>query len=135
MVGLLLVGHSGDVVRGVLAMVAQAAPNVPAAGAGGLGDGRLGTDALAVTDALRTVLAAAGEDGVLAFLDLGSAALALDIALDEVGEPLAGRVAVTEAPFVEGAVLAAVAAASGASLAAVAEAAERAPLVPKVARD
>jgi PTS hybrid protein len=84
---------------------------------------------------MRDVLDAAGDDGVLALLDLGSASLALDLALDELGEPLRSRVRVTEAPFVEGAVLAAVAAASGAGLAAVAEAAERAPLMPKLARD
>ena len=39
-------------------------------------------------------------------LDLGSAALALDIALDELAADARARVRVTEAPFVEGAVVA-----------------------------
>src|SRR5688572_9385750 len=81
-VGLVLVGHSAEVVRGIAAMVAQAAPAVPVAAAGGLSGGRLRTNALEVGDALRSVLAVA-DDGVLALLDLGSAWLALEIALDE----------------------------------------------------
>ena len=46
-------------------------------------------------------------------LDLGSAALAVDIALDGLAAPDRALVRVTEAPFVEGAILAAVAAAGG----------------------
>lgn len=115
MVGLLLVGHSADVVRGVLAMIEQAAPGVPVAGAGGLGGGRLGTNGVDVALALGDVLAAAG-DGVLVLLDLGSASMAIDIALEELEPAAAGRVRVTEAAFLEGAVLGAIAARAGGSL-------------------
>ena len=82
MVGLVLVGHSAEVVRGLVAMVAQAAPGVPVAGAGGLSGGRLGTDATEVSRALASALAAAGDDGVVVLLDLGSASMALEIALE-----------------------------------------------------
>ena len=116
MVGLVLVAHSADVVRGVAAMVAQAAPGVPVDGAGGLSGGRLGTNGLEVADALRRVLAASGRDGVLVFLDLGSAAMAVDLALDELDPADRALVRLTEAPFVEGAVLAAVTAAGGAGI-------------------
>ena len=131
MVGVVLVGHSRDVVRGLIAMIQQAAPGVPVAGAGGLGRARLGTNGLEVADAIRQVLGAAGADGALVLLDLGSAAMALDLALDELGEDTRARVQVTEAAFVEGAVLAAVTAAGGASLDEVASAAERALELPK----
>ena len=116
MIGLVLVAHSADLVRGLVAMVAQAAPGVPVAGAGGLGGGRLGTNGLEVAAALREVLAATGGDGVLVLLDLGSASLAAEVAFDELEPAERARVRLTEAPFVEGAVLAAVAARGGASL-------------------
>ncbi len=135
MVGLVLVAHSEDLVRGLAAMVAQAAPAVTVAGAGGLRGGRLGTDGLAVADALRLGLAATGGDGVLVLLDLGSASLALDIALDELDPGARDLVRVTEAPFVEGAILAAIEASRGGGLEAVAAAAERAGALPKRPRD
>ncbi len=134
MVGLLLVGHSADVVRGVLAMVAQAAPAVPTGGAGGLAGGRLGTNAVDATEALRATLEASGGDGVVALLDLGSAAMALEIALEALEPGERERVMATDAPFVEGAVLAAVASAGGASLAGVRAAAESARAMAKLPR-
>jgi phosphoenolpyruvate---glycerone phosphotransferase subunit DhaM len=134
-VGLVLVGHSADVVRGLAAMVVQVAPGVPVAGAGGLAGGRLGTNGLEVAEALRHTLREAGDDGVLVLLDLGSASLALDVALDELRAGEGARVRVTEAPFVEGAVLAAVESGAGGDLAAVAAAAERAAGLPKRPRD
>jgi dihydroxyacetone kinase phosphotransfer subunit len=134
-IGLVLVAHSSDVVRGVIAMVRQAAPGVPVDGAGGLGGGRLGTNGLEVANALRRVLAANGRDGILVLLDLGSASMAVDLALDELDRADRGLVRLTEAPIVEGAVLAAVAAAAGAGIDAVAAAAERAGTMPKLPRD
>ncbi len=135
MIGLVVVAHSADVVRGVVAMVAQAAPDVPVDGAGGLSGGRLGTNGLEVADALRRVLEANGRDDILVLLDLGSASMAVDLALDELDRADRALIRVTEAPIVEGAVLAAVAAAGGASVDAVAAAAERAGTLPKLPRD
>ena len=135
MIGLVLVAHSADVVRGVVAMVVQAAPDVPVDGAGGLSGGRLGTNGLEVADALRRVLEANGRDEILVLLDLGSASMAVDLALDELDRADRALIRLTEAPIVEGAVLAAVAAAGGASLDAVAAAAERARTLPKLPRD
>ena len=105
MVGLVLVGHSAAVVDGLAAMVRQAAPGVPVEAAGGLcGVAGSGTSGPTSPARCRRALAAAGEAGVVVLLDLGSAALALDIALDELGDEARARVRVTEAPFVEGAV-------------------------------
>jgi PTS hybrid protein len=135
MIGLVLVAHSADVVRGVVAMVMQAAPDVPVDGAGGLSGGRLGTNGLEVAGALRRVLEANGRDGILVLLDLGSASMAVDLALDELDRADRALVRLTEAPIVEGAVLAAVAAAGGAGVDAVAAAAERARTLSKLPRD
>jgi dihydroxyacetone kinase phosphotransfer subunit len=131
-VGVVVVGHSAEVARGLMGMLAQAAPGVPAGGAGGLSGGRLGTNADEVAAVLRTVLAQTGGDGVLVLLDLGSAGMAIEIALDDLAPDERARVSVSAAPFVEGAVLAAVTAAQGASLAEVRAAAESAIDLPKL---
>jgi dihydroxyacetone kinase phosphotransfer subunit len=134
-VGLVLVGHSADVVRGLAAMVRQVAPHVPVEGAAGLSGGRLGTSGIDVAAALRRAIDASGGSGIVVLLDLGSAALAVDIALDGLATSDQARVRVTEAPFVEGAILAAVAAAGGADLDAVVTAADGASALPKLPRD
>jgi dihydroxyacetone kinase phosphotransfer subunit len=108
MVGLVLVSHSGTLVEGLRDMVVQVAgDSVPVATAGGTEDGRLGTSAPRIADALRTVLDA-GVDAALVLLDLGSAALSLELALEELDPSDRARVRVSEAPLVEGAILAAV---------------------------
>lgn len=135
MVGIVVVGHSADVTRGVVAMMAQAAPVVPAGGAGGLSGGRLGTNAEEVAAVLRVILGRADGDDVLVLLDLGSAAMALEMALEELAPEERTRVIVSEGPFVEGAVAAAVAAAHGGTPTAVRAAAESALERPKLPRD
>jgi phosphoenolpyruvate---glycerone phosphotransferase subunit DhaM len=134
-IGLVLVGHSADVVAGLSAMIHQAAPGVPVEVAGGLSGGRLGTSAIDVEGALRRALQATAGGAVVVLLDLGSAALALDIALDAVGPEARPRIHVTEAPFVEGAVLAAVASQGGGDVTAVVASAEGAMRMPKLPRD
>ena len=58
----------------------------------------------------------ASPDGVVVLLDLGSAALSLELALEDLDPVDRDRVLVSEAPLVEGAILAAVQASIGASL-------------------
>lgn len=135
MVGLVLVGHSAEVVAGLAAMIRQAAPGVTVEVAGGLSGGRLGTSGPDVATALRRALASTHPDAVVVFLDLGSAALALDIALEALDEGERARVRVTEAPFVEGAVIAGVAAAGGGDADVVVAAAEGTMRMPKLPRD
>ncbi len=121
--GLVLISHSGTLAEGLREMVAQVAGDDVAVGtAGGTEDGRLGTSAPRIAAALRSTLAASPE-GVLVLLDLGSAALSLELALEELQPTDRDRVQVSEAPLVEGAVLAAVQASIGATLAEVAVAA------------
>jgi dihydroxyacetone kinase phosphotransfer subunit len=130
----MLISHSGAVVEGLRDMVAQVAgDDVPVGIAGGTGDGRLGTSAPLISAALQTTLAAS-DGGVLVLLDLGSAALSLELALEDLDEADRERVRVTEAPLVEGSILAAVQASVGASLAEVAAAAEEATSMAKLPR-
>ena len=89
----------------------------------------LGTDATAVARAIDEVWS---EDGVLVLMDLGSAVLSAELALDLLPEERRARVLLTEAPLVEGAVAAAVAAALGEPLEKVADEA-RGGLAPKAA--
>ena len=69
------------------------------------------------------------RDGVEA--DLGSAVLSVKVALEELDDAVREQVRLVDAPFVEGAVAAAVTAATGADLAAVAAAAEQARTIRK----
>ena len=132
--GLVLVSHSGTLVEGLRDMVAQVAgEDVPVAIAGGTEDGRLGTSAPRITAALRSALDA-GADEVLVLLDLGSAALSLELAIDDLPEADRSRVHISEAPLVEGAILAAVQASVGAGIDEVVTAAAGAATMPKLPR-
>lgn len=132
LVGLVLVSHSALIAAGLRDMVAQVAgPDVPVTTAGGTDDGRLGTSAPRITDAIQAALDA-GADQAIILLDLGSAALSLELALEELGPDVRARIQVSEAPLVEGAILAAVQASIGAGLADVAEAAAGAATMSKM---
>jgi PTS hybrid protein len=134
MVGLVLISHSGTLVEGLREMVAQVAgDDVPVATAGGTQDGRLGTSAPQIAAAIHEALDA-GADDALVLLDLGSAALSLELALEEFDPIDRARVRITEAPLVEGAVLAAVQASIGGSIDEVAAAAEGAATMAKLPR-
>jgi len=136
-VSLVLVSHSATLVEGLREMVAQVAgADVRVTTAGGTEDGRLGTSAPRIADAIREAAGPAGPSragGVLVLLDLGSAALSLEIALEELDEATRSIVRVSEAPLVEGAVIAAVQASTGASLDQVAAAAMTAATMSKFA--
>jgi PTS hybrid protein len=127
MVGIVLVSHSSRLVDGLAELLTQiGSSEVPVAVAGGTADGGLGTSVDLVTAAIAS---ADRGDGVVIIPDLGSAVLTVKSVL----EGVAGRsVVLVDAPFVEGAVAAAVTAASGAKLDAVVRAAEEARHVPKL---
>lgn len=131
--GIVLVSHSGTLADGLRDMVSQVAgADVPVATAGGTEDGRLGTSAPRIAEAVRAVLD--GADTAVVLLDLGSAALSLELALEELSDTDRQRVRVTEAPLVEGAILAAVQASVGATIDEVVAAAESAASMAKLPR-
>ncbi|WP_423225211.1 phosphoenolpyruvate--protein phosphotransferase [Candidatus Amarolinea aalborgensis] len=130
MVGLVIVSHSYSLAQGVLELTRQmATPGVKIAAAGGLDDPdhSLGTDPFLVQRAIEAV---DDPDGVLVLMDLGSAILSAEMALDFVTEETRQRVLLCEAPLVEGALAAAVQAGLGSSLA-VTAAEARSALLPK----
>jgi PTS hybrid protein len=125
MVGLVLVSHSATLAAGLVELIAQLAPDVTVVTAAGTSDGRIGTSPDDVAAALP---AADAGDGVVIIPDLGSAVLSVRVALEDVDE---NRFVLVDAPFVEGAVSAAVTAGTGATLAEVVAAAEEARTIGK----
>lgn len=126
MVGIVLISHSGGLAAGAVELATQIAGEARVIGAGGTDDGRLGTS----PDRIAAAIAAADSgDGVLLIPDLGSAVLSARAVLADMD---GARVVLADAPFVEGAVAAAVAAGGGLDLAAVASAAEEARHVRKL---
>jgi phosphoenolpyruvate-protein phosphotransferase/dihydroxyacetone kinase phosphotransfer subunit len=111
-VGIVIVSHSGTLAAGVRELAAEmAGPDVRLELAGGLAEeGALGTDAVRVAEAIGR---ADSGDGVLVLMDLGSAVLSAEIALDFLTPEQRKSVLLCEAPLVEGAVAAAVAARLG----------------------
>lgn len=126
MIGLVIVSHSARLAEGVCELarqVAQGKVGIAAAGGTADPDNPIGTDAFQVLQAIESVYS---EDGVLVLMDLGSAVLSAETAVELLGEPRQSHVQLCAAPLVEGAVAAASLAAAGANLAEVALEARRA---------
>ncbi|ONM49835.1 phosphoenolpyruvate--protein phosphotransferase [Nocardia donostiensis] len=130
MIGIVVVSHSRPLAHAAVDLATQMlhGERVRIEIAAGLaeepsGDDKalLGTDALAVADA---IAAADTGEGVLVLMDLGSAILSAELALDLM--PTAPEVKLCAAPLVEGLVAASVAAAGGATLTEAANEAENA---------
>ncbi|HVH62057.1 MAG TPA: dihydroxyacetone kinase phosphoryl donor subunit DhaM [Candidatus Dormibacteraeota bacterium] len=122
MVGIVLVSHSFELANGLAAMAAQVAgAEVRVEPAGGGPDGTLGTTGSAVWQAIER--ADCGH-GVVVLADLGSSILTVRHLLEE-GRGN-GHIRLVDAPFVEGAIAAAVMSSAGQELEAVARAAEEA---------
>ena len=120
MTGLVVVSHSDALARAAVVLARQmiTGDGVAIGVAAGLDDGGLGTDAVAIAEA---VAATDDGSGVVVLMDLGSAVLSAEMALELIDPDLAERVLLCPAPLVEGLVAAAVAAAGGASPVAVAQ--------------
>jgi PTS hybrid protein len=126
-VGIVLVSHSSEIASGLAQLAGQMAGDaVRIEGVGGGPEGGLGTSGDHVREALSR---ADAGDGVVVLGDLGSAILTVRHVLDRNGN---GHIRLVDAPFVEGAVAAAVTASVGSSLEDVAKAAEDARGVSKL---
>ena len=114
MVGIVVVSHSDALAEGVVTLAREmGGEDLALIAAGGTDEpGVLGTDATRVMAAIEQAMS---PDGVLVLMDLGSALMSTELAVDLLGDT-PGRVVLSEAPLVEGTVAAAASASGGASL-------------------
>jgi dihydroxyacetone kinase DhaKLM complex PTS-EIIA-like component DhaM len=155
-VGLVLVSHSVEIAEGVRALAEQMAREpIPIVAVGGLrqddGSYVIGTDTERIRQAILEVINSsenqsgnpAGSastttsghvDGVLVLVDLGSAVMSAETAIELTPADVQAKCLISNAPLVEGAIVAAIEASLGRSLVEVNRAAEEACHVRKVQR-
>jgi dihydroxyacetone kinase phosphotransfer subunit len=113
-VGIVIVSHSEKVAEGAADMVRQMVGDaVPLAFTGGNSDGGLGTDVGQIMEAIDR---AWSEAGVAVLVDLGGAETNTEMAIEMIDESRQNRIAICNAPIVEGAVIAATEASGGSPL-------------------
>jgi phosphoenolpyruvate-protein phosphotransferase/dihydroxyacetone kinase phosphotransfer subunit len=119
MVGIVVVSHSRRLADAAVELAMQMVRGTPPPieVAAGLDGHVLGTDAARVKEAIDRV---ASPDGVLVIMDLGSAVLSAELALELRGDTGDCPIVLSDGPIVEGLVAAVALAAAGASLAEVA---------------
>ncbi len=111
MLGLVFVSHSKALAQALVALARQVGnPDVPIAASGGAGEDHsaFGTDAIDIAQAIQQV---DHPNGVVVLMDLGSAVLSAQMAVELLPETLRQRVHFCPAPLVEGAIAAVVQAA------------------------
>jgi len=105
MVGLVVVSHSQKAAEGIADVAGEMGGDTRIEPVGGDGDGGFGTQADAIEDAVE---AADDGDGVVVLVDLGSAVMNAEVAI----EMSDANAVIADAPVLEGAVNAAVGATS-----------------------
>ena len=114
-VGIVVVSHSRALADAAVALASEMLQGAPVTieVAAGLDDTTFGTDAVDIKEAIERVN---GPAGAVVLMDLGSAVLSAELALDLLDDPSSrDRVTLSPAPIVEGLIVAVVAAAGGAS--------------------
>jgi dihydroxyacetone kinase phosphotransfer subunit len=108
MVSIVLVSHSIELSTAVKSLAdqqIQGRAQIVAVGGSDNPHQPFGTDPIAIAEAIHAVC---GEDGVLVLMDLGSAVISGQVALDLLPPEERARVQLSVGPFVEGAMAAAV---------------------------
>ncbi len=108
MVGIVIVSHSQKVAEGAKELAMQMAPDAVIEAAGGLQDGSIGTDMEKITNAIN---AAMSDDGVIMLVDMGSAIMTSEMAIEMSEDP--EKITIVDTPIVEGSVVGAVEATIG----------------------
>jgi multiphosphoryl transfer protein len=116
MVGIVIVSHSKALAEGLVELVKQvASQDVPIALAAGAGtdNQEFGTNAVEIMEAIQSV---DNPQGVLVLMDLGSAILSAEMALELLPEEMHPRIRFCPAPLVEGAIAAGIQSSLGSNL-------------------
>ncbi len=118
MVGIVIVSHSEKLASAVQELAQQMVQGANAprfAIAAGIDDAEnpFGTDAMQIYQAIESVYS---DEGVVVLMDLGSAVLSAEMALEFLPEEQRDKVRLCEAPLVEGTIAAVVQAANGADI-------------------
>lgn len=132
-VGIVIVSHSYRLAEGVKELAdSLMGGRVPIATAGGLDEVTLGTSAEKIMNAIRSVWS---DDGVLVLIDMGSAVLNTKLALELLPDGISQKIFVSNAPLVEGTLMAALKVDAGGDLSQVIEDIARANHFPKSEED
>lgn len=124
MVGIVVVSHSKKLAQEIIGFsMEMAQTDIKVINAGGTSDERFGTDATIIMNAIQK---ADDGSGVVILVDLGSAIMSANMAIEFLDEDLQKRVFIADAPIVEGAIAAISQASIGSSLEEVKKSAERA---------
>lgn len=110
MIGIVVVSHSRPLAEAAVALASEMAQTRPKTAIAAGVAGGFGTDAQAIASAIEEV---DSPDGVLVLLDLGSAILSTEMALEFLDPEVAARVKVSAAPLVEGLIIAMVGGGTG----------------------
>ncbi|MBR0576336.1 PTS-dependent dihydroxyacetone kinase phosphotransferase subunit DhaM [Proteiniclasticum sp. BAD-10] len=106
MIGLVLVSHSEKITDGLRELILEMTQEaVPIISAGGTSDGRLGTSAEKIVEAINELSSC---NNILIFTDIGSSIMSSEIALEMVDSDLREKCLLVDAPIVEGAFVAGV---------------------------
>ena len=100
-IGVVLVSHSEYIASGLKELVDEMNDGtVPVLAAGGADEGRIGTSAIKIQEAIESI---DDCDHILIYCDLGSSIMSAETALELVDEELAEKCRLVDCPIVEGA--------------------------------
>lgn len=128
-VGIVLVSHSLELVKGLEELLNQIKQSVPIAIAGGTDENEIGTDVFKIKQAIQSVYS---EKGVAVLIDLGSALINAELALEMLDDT--NYIKIADAPLVEGAYAAVVQSGIGGTLMEVIGSAEETKNLQKIIR-
>jgi len=121
-ISIVIVSHSPKVAQGAKELADEMSQGkIKIFAAGGVDDNTIGTNAERIQQALESAM---NDDGVLVLLDMGSAVMSTQMAVEMLPDEDQAKVTLSNAPLIEGAVIASIEAAAGNALAAVNAAAE-----------
>lgn len=128
-VGVVIISHSPELVKGLEELLYQIQQSVPIAAAGGTSENEIGTDVFKIKRAIESVYC---DKGVAVLFDLGSALINAEMALEMLAD--FKNIKIADAPLVEGAYAAVIQSGIGSSLDEVIASAEGAKNLQKVMR-